>query len=536
MTAGHIILVTGALLLVGVAAASIGRRLEIPAFLLSLVVGMAIGSDGAGWVRFDDYVTAQHIGTACLAVILFEGGWRTNLAEMRSVWVSAVGLALPGTILTAATTAIAAAVLLQLPPFEAMLLGAILASTDGAAVFGLLRRSGLRRRLVLILEGETGLNDPVAILLVVSLVDTPGGDPATVAMLFTKGILLGLLIGIVVGLLGAALLRSGWLPSDALYAVASLGLAGLAFGVAETIGGSGFLAVYVAGLLLGHELRHARRFIGVFQQGVATFADIGLFITFGLVVHPGGLLPAAAEGAAVAIIVAFVARPVAVWLLTIRTGFTRGEKVLLSWAGLRGAVPMLLATIPITAHVPGGQAIFDVTFVAVLASDLMQGTTVGPLARMLRLTAAAEGSASDGADADVVEMEYRVPPVSEAAGMRAYDLQLPRAAVLTSVIRSGRTLVPTGTTRVRVHDTLRFLVASDVIDVLEAQIGKWDRPSSWAAQGRGVTSVTTPSGRDRGSTLLSGLRVFGAAEWVTWKRMLGVSGRKSPDRTRVTGF
>jgi cell volume regulation protein A len=427
-----------------------------------------------------------------------------------------------GTALTAAAAGLAILVLVRLPIADALLVGAVLASTDSAAVFGVLRRTGLRRRLVLTLEAESGLNDPVAILLVISIVgwvQQPGGDPVTIGVFFAQGIVLGLVFGVVTGLVGAYAFKSRWLPSDALYAVGSFALAAVAFGAAQTLGGSGFLAVYIAGLILGNEARHGQRFITNFLQGVASLADIALFVVFGLLVMPGDLATVAAEGVAVALILAFVARPLAVVLVTSRKGFSVGEKALLSWAGLRGAVPVLLATIPVTEGLPNSLTLFNVTFVAVLASAVMQGTTVGPLARTLGLTRSRE---APGTDPGLVEAVYVVSPLSEVAGRRAGNVQLPEGASLARVARSGTVLAPSDSTRIRADDTLHIVVEEDAQGDLEAIVSSWDEKPweipAWAdvpqrSLGREAVKRELPAA-------LSRLQGFARNELAHWRQLL----------------
>jgi cell volume regulation protein A len=484
MTEAQVVLAVGALLMAGVAAVAIADRLQVPAFALCLMVGMALGSDGAGLVHFHDYLSAQRIGTACLALILFDGGWRTDLAAMRPIWGVATRLAVAGTLLTTLLSAVAFTVLLQRPILEALLLGAILASTDGAAVFGLVRRIGLDRRLALTLEGEAGLNDPVAILLVISLVAWvrhPGGQLGDVGVLFARDLILGLMIGLIVGIVGAVAFKIRWLPSSGLYSVASVALGALALGAAESLGGSGLLAIYVAGMMLGTQARRSHKSVTVFQHGLSSLADVALFVTFGLVVSPVQLEAAVPEGVCIALILAFFARPVAVFTLTGGGRFSAAQRVLLSWAGLRGAVGVILATIPITEGVPGSLDYFNVVFVVVLTSAILQGTTVRWLTRTLGLTTSptslpAALAEAETTEAGVLEAEYPVSAASDAVGRTAGDLHLPTGAALTKVVRAGRVFSPSSSTRIQAGDVLRILVATEHAEVLHAHLSNWGEP------------------------------------------------------------
>jgi cell volume regulation protein A len=490
----------GMLLLIGVAAVAIADRLQVPTFALCLIAGMAIGSDGAGLLDFHDHLTAQRIGIACVALILFEGGWRTNVSEMRFVWGAATRLAFPGTVITALAAGVAIALLLGRPVAEALLIGAILAPTDGPAVFGLLRRIGLERRLARTLEAEAGLNDPVAILLVISIVSWmqhSGGQLSDIVLLFGRDLVVGLLIGLIIGVIGSVAFQSRWLPFAGLYAVTSVALAALAYGTAQTLSGSGLLAVYVAGLVLGNHARQSHRPTTIFQHGLVSLADIALFVTLGLIVAPSQLELAAPEGVAIALIVALIARPVAVFAMTSGDTFSRNERVLLSWAGLRGAMPVILATVPITQGLPNSLGYFNVVFVVVLASALLQGSTIQQLTRMLGLNATPTSlpDALAGADASgtgVLEAQYLVSPGSDLIGRKTRDLHLPTGAGLSGVVRSGYAFSPSNSTRIWVGDVLRFVVAAEVADVLEAHLANW---AEAALPTRGAVPVPAPEPR-----------------------------------------
>jgi cell volume regulation protein A len=485
----QVVLAVGVVLLIGVAAAAIADRLQVPAFALCLIAGMAIGSDGAGLLPFHDHLTAQRIGMACVALILFDGGWKSNVSEMRSVWGAATRLAIPGTVVTALVTGIAITLLLRRPIVEALLIGSILAPTDGPAVFGLLRRIGLQRRLARTLEVEAGMNDPVAILLVISVVSWmqhSGGRPSDIIVLLGRDLVLGLLMGLIVGIAGSVAFRSRWLPFDGLYAVISVALGALAFGAAETLNGSGLMAVYVAALVLGSGARQSHKATTVFQDGLGSLADIALFLTLGLIVVPSQLQVAAPEGVAIAVIVAIIARPVAVFAMTSGDAFSQRERVLLSWAGLRGAMPLILATIPITEGLPNSLGYFNVVFVVVLVSAMLQGSTIQQLTRMLGLNAASTSLPDALADAEmsrtgVLEATYLVSPTSDVVGRHARDLHLPTGAGLSVIVRSGYSFSPDNSTRIRVGDVLHFVVATELAEVLHAHLANWGE-SAWPPQ------------------------------------------------------
>ncbi len=389
MTPGQAALATGALLAAGIASTLVAGRLRVPGLVLFLGLGMAIGSDGLGWVDFDNYRVARNIGVIALALILFEGGLTSGFSVLRPVVWPALSLAVVGTLATAALTGLAAKLLLGYGFLESMLVGSILAATDGAAVFALLRGSPLRSRLAAALEGESGMNDPIAVLLVVALIDAivkPHYGVGDALWLFVRQLGIGTAAGLLVGRLGVVAFQRVPLATRGLYPVASITVAALAFGLADTLHGSGFLAVYLAGLALGDRRLPAQRTIVAFHEGVASVAQIALFVVLGLLVFPSQLRGVALDATALALLLAFVARPLATYLATVRFGFTPAERTVLGWAGLRGAVPVVLATFPVIDHVPDSLEFFNIVFFAVLVSTLVQGMTFERLASALSVT------------------------------------------------------------------------------------------------------------------------------------------------------
>lgn len=265
---GDLILIAGLLMATALLASLLAGRLRVPGLLLFLAIGMAIGSDGLGWIHLDDYALARDVGIVALAVIIYEGGLSTRLDDLRPVIGSALSLSVLGTLLTAGVTGLAASWLFDLSLLEGLLLGSIVASTDAAAVFALLRGSPLRPRLARLLEGEAGSNDPVAILLVLGFIEwieRPDYGLGDMGVLFARQVLIGAAAGATLGWLAVRALRSTELPTPGLYPVASLTVGALAFGVADVLGGSGFLAVYLAGLVLGSSPIPARRTITAFR-------------------------------------------------------------------------------------------------------------------------------------------------------------------------------------------------------------------------------------------------------------------------------
>ncbi len=500
MTDAELVLAVGGLLLAGLAAATIAGRLGLPALVLFLGLGMAVGSDGANWVRFEDYLTAQRIGTGCLAVILFEGGLRADLTEMRPVLGVGVRLALLGTVLTAAVTGIGIALVFHRPLLEALLLGSILASTDSAAVFGLLRRSSIHRRISNTLEVEAGLNDPVAMLLVIGFVTwiaSPDYGAVDMLALFARELIIGGVAGLLVGLLGAIVFNHRWLPASGLYMVASLAVGSVAFGLAATFRGSGFLAVYLAGLTLGNRARLARRSTALFQSGLASLAEILLFLTLGLLVSPSQLGAGAREGLGIALLLAFAARPLAVWAVTLFDRFSFAEKTLLAWTGLRGAVPVVLATIPVIEKSPHSVAYFNIVFFVVLASATMQGATIASLADLLGLTRLRPPLPAPLTDAGTIRglgaevVEYPVSAESAIVGWQIRDLALPEQASVTVVVRDEAALPPKPWTQIEGGDVVHLLARSEVVPAVQGLLDTWDEAAEQPAVAVGPAPTAT---------------------------------------------
>jgi cell volume regulation protein A len=383
----HLVLLAGILLAAGVGSSLLASALRLPALLLFLGVGMAVGSDGLGWIYLNDYKLARLIGTVALIVILYEGGLQTGFRKLRPVLAPAISLAVVGTLLTALIAGLAAAWLLHFSLTEGLLLGAILSPTDGAAVFSLLRGVRMPDRMVLMLEGEAGFNDPVAVALVIVMVQVVGHGDSTVlhgVWFFVHEMGIGAVVGAVVGWLARiALQRMSSAPAG-LALVASFATAGLAYGAAGSLAGSGFLAVYIAALVIGDARLGHRDELDAFHEGSAQVAEMSMFFTLGLLVFPSQLGTVLGRGTVLALVVALVARPLATFVATIGSRLPLPERALLGWAGLRGGVPVLLATFPVIDRVPHSVEFFDLVFFAVLVSTLLQGATVGPLAQRLR--------------------------------------------------------------------------------------------------------------------------------------------------------
>jgi cell volume regulation protein A len=484
MSDGQMILVGGTLLAAGLAASLFAARFRVPALVLVLGAGMLIGSDGTGWIEFDDYEVARRIGIVALALILFEGGLAAGWSEVRPVLRPAVSLALVGTLLTALLTGFVASWLFELSTLEGLLIGSVIAATDAAAVFSVLRTSTLRRRLARTLEGESGLNDPVAVLLVLGFIDwiqEPGYGIVDMAGLFAQQLSIGIAVGLAAGFAGAELLKRSRLATGGLYPVATLAIAAIAFGGADVLHGSGFLAVYLAGMVLGSREMPARRTVFAFHEGLAWVAQVAMFFTLGVLVFPRQLWDVAPEATIVAFVSVAVARPLATFVATAFERYSARERVVLGWAGMRGAVPVVLATFPVIEGVPRSLEFFNIAFFAVLLSTVLQGATIEPLARRLGLTTSQPALPRPLADSSVsqafgVEMvEFPIARHDAIEGFAIRDLGLPREALVNVIVRGGRAIPPRGSTKLMSGDVLHILVRDEAAREVYPLLERWRR-------------------------------------------------------------
>jgi len=455
------LLLGAALLTAGVFAAAVGDRLRVPGSLLFLGLGMAIGDDGLAWISLSDPVLVQSLGVTALVVILFEGGLTTDVGQLRRGAAPGVVLATVGVALTAGVTALGAIWLLDLPARTAWLIGAIVASTDAAAVFDLLRREPLSERLAPVLKVESGANDPVAVLLTVGLLQAWGSPTSTTAWVAFGALQLvgGAAVGGALGWSGAQVLRRVRLGAPGLYPVLALGLAGLSYGLAVAVGASGFLATYVTGIVLAAEAPRRRTSLRAFHTALSGGIEVGLFLLLGLLVFPAQLPRIAITALGVAAILILVARPLASAVSLLPLGFTPREITAVSWLGMRGAAPIVLATFAASAGIAEARVIFDVVFFVVVVSALIQGTTAGRAIGVLDV--AARGAPGeiitaalplDGSDIDVLEL--RLTSGSPLLGHELRALATPDDVLIVAVIRGEDVLLPRGTTRLCAGDVL----------------------------------------------------------------------------------
>jgi cell volume regulation protein A len=454
------ILIGAGLVMAAVFTSWIAFRFGAPILLIFLAVGLAAGEDGFG-IAFDNAGAAYFLGSLALAIILFDSGFGTHLSIFRTAAAPSVVLATVGVVLTTGLFGLAAHLALDLPWLHAFLLGACVSSTDAAAVFFLLRVGGirLRDRVRAVIEVESGLNDPMAIFITVTLVELitagvpHGGLSLGFALAFTREMGLGLVLGLAGGFLIVRLVNRLELETG-LYPVVVLAAALVLFGIAGRLHCSGFLAVYVAGLYAGNRKLRQALLLRRFQNGMTWLAQIGMFVVFGLLATPSEfpriLLPAIALG----VFLIFVARPIAVWLCLIPFRFQRAETTFVAWVGLRGAVSLLLAILPLLSALADGQALFNVAFVIVLVSLIVQGWTIRPMARQLGLIIPPTLGPVEKVELELpgtasheLVVYHVVPDSPVARGER-----IPRWARPSLVVRKGQSMRPQYAGRIEADD------------------------------------------------------------------------------------
>ena len=469
LPADWMVLAVSALLIAGVLGAGFADRLRVPGLLLFLGLGMLIADDGLGLIRLEDPVVAQAGGTVALILILYEGGLTTKPRDLRLAAAPGLVLASAGVVLTAALLAGGTYLVLDVEPITALLIGSVVASTDAAAVFTVMRRAPLPRRMTALLEVESGSNDPMAIMLTVGLLEAWRADPTAGELVWFVVVQLGggLAVGALIGLAGSWLLGRARLGPAGLYPVLALGIAGLAYGAAAEGGASGFLAVYVTGLFVGARVPLHRRSIRSFHDGLANTAEIGLFLLLGMLVFPTALPAVAAPGLAVAVILTLVARPVAVLVCLVWFRLPWQEVALVSWAGLRGAVPIVLATFPFVAGYPDGDLIFNMVFFVVLVSAAVQGLSITAVAGRLGLrqqrpawAPVAEALPLDSTSTELVEVT--VTEDLHIAGRQLQEIP-PPTGLVAAIMRGAQVLSPTPRTRLQVGDVVILALPQDPV-------------------------------------------------------------------------
>ena len=501
LTIEFILLSASGLLLLSVIASKAFGKMGIPALLLFLGIGMMAGSDGPGGIHFDNPWLAQSLGVVALSFILFAGGLDTEWESVRKVLGIGIGLSTVGVAATAGLVGWFAVAALHMSWMEGLLIGAIVSSTDAAAVFAVMRSSyvSLRGTLKPLLELESGSNDAMSVFLtigLISLITGASGSPLDLIPMFIRQMVLGGVIGYGIGKLMVLLVNRLRLEYDGLYPVLTLSFVLLTYSGSTWLGGNGFLAVYLAGLMMGNSEFVHKRSLTRFHDGLAWLMQITMFLALGLQVFPTQLVPISGTGLLLALFLMFIARPVAVFATLAFTHLNMREKTMVAWVGLRGAVPIILATFPLLAEVPQATTTFNLVFFIVITSVLLQGTSIPIVARWLKvdepLSSRKESSPVWDAPTSLKSglLEVRIPEHSWSIGQRLLDLGLPKGAFILLIARKGKCFVPDGTTMLQANDSLlAFIDQFSFLRLRSILESRHQPPSEEAPDDRGVEVV-----------------------------------------------
>ncbi|MFJ8924378.1 potassium/proton antiporter [Streptomyces sp. NPDC102415] len=475
------------------AAVRISSRSGLPSLLLYLGIGIAMGQDGIFDVKFDNAELTQVIGYAALVVILAEGGLGTKWKEVKPALPAAAMLSTLGVGISVGVTASAAHFLVGLDWRQSLIIGAVVSSTDAAAVFSVLRKVPLPSRITGVLEAESGFNDaPVVILVVAFSAVGPVEHWYVLVGEIALELAIGAAIGLAVGWLGAFGIRHVALPASGLYPIAVMAIAVSAYAAGAMAHGSGFLAVYLAAMVLGNsKLPHWPATRG-FADGLGWLAQIGMFVLLGLLVTPHDLIVDFWPAVVVGLVLTAVARPLSVFISLAPFRLPRREKALMSWAGLRGAVPIILATIPMVSGIDGSTRVFNIVFVLVIVYTLIQGPTLPWLAKILKISDDPSETADLGIESAPLErlrghlLSVAVPGKSKMHGVEVAELRLPAGAAVTLVVRDGKSFVPAPSTVLRRGDELLVVATDPVRDAAEARlraVGQGGKLAGWLGTG-----------------------------------------------------
>lgn len=471
LTAENILLLGSILLFLSIIASKTSYRVGVPALIMFLLLGMLAGSDGPGGIYFNDPKLTQFIGVIALNFILFSGALDTKYGSVQPVLKQGILLSTVGVVLTAAVVGLCAHWLADIPLLESFLLGSIVSSTDAAAVFSILRgRSvGLKRNLRPMLELESGSNDPMAYVLTISLLSFYGNHEQTgldLLFLFLQQMIIGAGLGFLLGKGIVLIVNKINLDVDGLYPVLVTALVLFTFSITDFVGGNGFLAIYISGLLVGNaQLIHKKTLIQ-FYDGVAWLMQIIMFLTLGLLVFPSQILPIMGIGIFIAAVLMFVARPIGVFISLAAFRIPFRDKLFISWVGLRGAVPIVFATYPLLAGVESASTIFHIVFFITVTSVLLQGTTLAIVAKWLHLTVPDKIRKKSLLEMELIDdfkselFEVGIPDESKSVGKSIVQLSFPKGATIVMINRNGKFIRPGGSTVLNANDKL-LVMAND---------------------------------------------------------------------------
>jgi len=482
----NILLWIAVLMFVSVVSSKLSDRFAIPALLLFLIIGMLAGSEGIGGLYFDNAQLAKSLGIVALIFIIFSGGLDTNWKDTKAVVWPGVVLSTAGVLLTAIITGFFAIYILKFSFLEGMLLGSIVSSTDAAAVFSILRskRISLKQPLKPLLEFESGSNDPMAVFLTVGFISILTLKNMSILALIPRFFLdmsMGALIGYLMARFIVFFINRLKLYYEGLYPVIMISLVLLTYVIAVFLKGNGILAVYLVGLMLGQAEFPNKRMIVRFHDGLAWLMQIAMFVTLGLLVFPSHIVPLIGAGLLLTLLLMVVARPVSVLLCLLPFKISIRKKAMVAWVGLRGSVPIILATFPFMAGIPQADTIFNIVFFIVIASVLIQGTSIPVISKMLKLDAPwtnrisypLEFEKTEGIDAELTDII--VPYDSEVAGKMIRDLNIPEKCLIMLISRNDKFIIPSGTTVIESGDVLLVLANEMDLSILQQTIMHIDK-------------------------------------------------------------
>lgn len=467
MIFNEILLIAAILLVSAIIFNKIGGKFGVPSLVIFILVGILAGSDGILGIYFEDFTLAQYVGIVAISYILFMGGLSVNIEELKPVFKEGSVLATFGVLITGIIVGVCTRYLTDLPLLECFLLGAIISSTDAAAVFGVLRSKSisLRNNLKPLLEFESGSNDPMAVFLTLGVIGliTAQLNPAGLVIDFFKQMILGIAFGYLIAKFTVWIINKIRLDYDSLYVVITLASVLFAYSFISIIGGNGFIGVYVLGLGMASMRFVNKKTLIKFHDAIAWLMQIVMFLILGLLVNFKDGFAYTKQAFLIALILTFVARPIAVFLTTIPFKRSFKEKLMISWVGLRGAAPIVLATFPLTENVPHAMEIFNIVFFVVIISVLLQGTTITYIAKLLNVDAPLEINHDSileyGAkDTNNKMIEFTVSDNAEAAGRQLYELKLPEGALVSLIYKNGVYIIPTGSTTIEPCDVLFVLM------------------------------------------------------------------------------
>lgn len=473
-----LLLIGAVLIMVSILIAKVFHNIGIPTMLIFIVVGILAGSEGIGGIYFNDPSLAQSIGIIALVFILFSGGLDTSWSESKVVYKPAILLATIGVLITALAVGFCVMLIFKTSFLWGLLVGSIISSTDAAAVFSILRRGNLelKGKLKPLLEFESGSNDPMAVFLTIGtieLISMPHSTFLQIVLIFFVQIGVGFGFGYFGGKAMAYLINTLNFFYEGVYIIFALSIAMLIYSLTSVIGGSGFLAIYIAGIILGNVNFVYKRTLIRFFDGLSVLSQITMFLTLGLLVFPGDLIPIIGVGFLLSAVLIFIARPVSVFITLLPFKFTFREIMFTSWIGLRGAVPIVLATFPLIAGVTNSRMIFDLVFFIVLTSALIQGWSINFIAKLLDLAkplpkkVAIPLEFTSDVKSDTELIEIIVPYSSKTAGKQIVDLNFPDDGRVVLIIREDKNIIPSGGTILEGGDVLLLLANKKNNDLLK---------------------------------------------------------------------